>query len=64
MSVADAISLFAFFFVLWKRSIVDSLTFCREEAMKIPDKEARKKTLREIQKQEDCLLHNGDGSTM
>lgn len=64
MSVADAISLFAFFFVLWKRSIVDSLTFCREEAMKIPDKEARRKTLREIQKQEDRLLHNGDGSTM
>lgn len=62
MSVADAISLFAFFFVSWESLIKDSLTYCREEAMKIPDKEKRMKALREIQKEEDRLLKSGVGS--
>jgi len=62
MSVAEALTLFAFFFVQYRQLIKDSLTFCREEAMKIPDKEKRMQTLREIQKQEDLLLmRNGDG---
>lgn len=60
MSVADALSLFAFFFVQYKQLIKDSLIFCREEAMKIPDKDKRMKTLRQIQKQEDLLI-NGVG---
>jgi hypothetical protein len=60
LSVADALSLFAFFFVQHHQLIKDSLIFCREEAMKIPDKEKRMKTLREIQKQEDLLI-NGVG---
>lgn len=61
LSVVDALTLFAFFFVRYRQLIKDSLTFCREEAMKIPDKEERMKTLREIQKQEDLLLKSGDG---
>ena len=62
LSVADALSLLAFFFVQFNQSIRDSLTYCREEAMKIPDKERRMWTLREIQKTEDLLMaRNGDG---
>lgn len=62
LSVAEALMLFAFFFVQYKKLIKDSLISCREEAMKIPDKEKRMQTLREIQKQEDLLLmRNGDG---
>ena len=61
LSVADATSLLAFFFVQWQQLIKDSLTCCREEAMKIKDKDQRMKTLREIQKQEDLLI-NGVGS--
>lgn len=60
MSVVDALSLLAFFFAKYRELIKDSLTYCREEAMKIPDKEKRMKTLREIQKQEDSLI-NGVG---
>lgn len=60
LSVADALSLMAFFFVWYKQLIKDSLTYSREEAMKIPDKEKRRKMLREIQKQEDLLI-NGVG---
>lgn len=64
LSVADTLSLFAFFFVQYRQLIKDSLTYSREEAMKIPDKEKRRKALREIQKQEDLLLRSGDGSPM
>lgn len=60
LSVADALSLFAFFFVQYHQLIKDSLTYCKEEAMKIPDKGKRMKTLREIQRQVD-LLKNGVG---
>lgn len=63
LSVADALSLFAFFFVQYHQLIKDSLTSCREEAMKIPDKEMRRKTLRKIQEQED-LLKSGVGLRM
>ena len=62
LSVADALTLFAFFFVQYRQLIKDSLISCREEAMKIPDKEKRMQTLRAIQKQEDLLLmKSGDG---
>ena len=60
LSVADTLSLFAFFFVQYNQLIKDSLTYCREEAMKIPDKKKRMEALRQIQKQEDSLL-NGVG---
>ena len=63
LSVADALSLIAFFFVQYNQLIKDSLTSCREEAMKIPDKELRRKTLRKIQEQED-LLKSGVGLRM
>ena len=62
MSVADALSLFAFFFAQYRQSIMDSLTYSREMAMKLRDPEKRKRTLRAIQKEEDRLLRGGDGS--
>ena len=64
LSVADALSLLAFFFVWYRQLIKDSLTYSREVAMKLTDPEKRKKTLREIQKQEDRLLKGGDGFQM
>ena len=63
MSVVDALSLLAFFFVQYNQSIKDSLTFCKEEAMKLRDPEKKKRTLRKIQKQE-ALLTNGVGLTV
>lgn len=64
LSVVDAVSLFAFFFVQYKQSIVDSLTYSREMALKLRDPEKKKRMLREIQKQEDLLLRGGDGLRM
>ena len=64
LSVAEAISLFAFFFVLYNQSIKDSLTFCKEEAMKLRDPEKKKRMMREIQKQEALLLKGGGGLRM
>lgn len=63
LSVADALTLFAFFFVQYKALIKDSLTYCREVAMEIADKDKRMKTLRMIQEQED-LLKSGVGLRM
>ena len=64
LSVADAISLFAFFFVQYNRLIKDSLTSCREAAMKLRDPEKKRRTLRELDKQERNLLKNGGGLRM
>lgn len=64
MSVADALTLFAFFFVKYRQLIKDSLTYSREMAMRLRDPEKRKRTLREIQKQEDLLLKGGVGLRM
>lgn len=64
LSVADALSLFAFFFVKYRQSIMDSLTYSREMAMKLRDPEKKKRTLRAIQKEEDRLLRGGDGFPM
>lgn len=61
MSVAEALSLFAFFFVQYKQSIKDSLTYSREMAMRLRDPEKKRRTMREIQKQEDRLMKLGDG---
>lgn len=64
LSVADALSLLAFFFVRYHSLIKDSLTFSKEAAMKLRDTEKKKKILREIQKQEILLSQNGVGSQM
>jgi hypothetical protein len=61
LSVADAISLFAFFFVQYTQSIKDSLTFSKEAAMKLRDPEKKKRVLKEIQKQEQHLKQIGVG---
>lgn len=61
LSVADALSLYAFFFVQYTQSIKDSLTFSKEAAMKLRDPEKRKRVLKEIQKQEQHLKQIGVG---
>ena len=61
LSVADALSLFAFFFVQFRQSIKDSLTFSKEAAMKLRDPEKKKRVLKEIQKQEQHLKEIGVG---
>lgn len=61
LSVADALSLLAFFFVQFRQSIKDSLIFSREMAMKLRDPEKKKRTLRAIQKEEDRLSKLGVG---
>lgn len=62
LSVVDALTLLAFFFVQYRQSIKDSLTYSREMAMKLRDPEKKRRTMREIQKQEDRLMKLGVGS--
>ena len=64
LCVADALSLLAFFFVQYRQSIKDSLTYSREMAMRLRDPEKKRRMLREIQKEEDRLLRLGDGLRM
>lgn len=64
LCVADALSLLAFFFVQYRQSIKDSLTYSREMAMRLRDQEKKRRMLREIQKEEDRLLKLGDGLRM
>ena len=61
LSVADALSLYAFFFVQYTQSIKDSLIYSKEAAMKLRDPEKRKRVLKEIQKQEQHLKQIGVG---
>lgn len=61
LCVADALSLLAFFFVQYRQSIKDSLTYSREMAMRLRDPEKKRRMLREIQKEEDRLLKLGVG---
>ena len=61
LCVADALSLLAFFFVQYRQSIKDSLTYSREMAMRLRDPEKKRRMLREIQKEEDRLLRLGVG---
>lgn len=63
LSVADALSLLAFFFIKYHQSIKDSLISSKEAAMKLRDPEKKKRVLKEIQRQED-LLKGGDGLQM
>lgn len=64
LCVADALSLLAFFFVQYRQSIKDSLTYSRGMAMRLRDPEKKRRMLREIQKEEDRLLKLGDGLRM
>ena len=61
LSVADALSLYAFFFVQFRQSIKDSLIFSKEAAMKLRDPEKRKRVLKEIQQKEEDLKVLGVG---
>ena len=61
LSVADALSLYAFFFVQYMQSTKDSLTYSKEAAMKLRDPEKRKRVLKEIEKQEKHLKILGVG---
>lgn len=62
MSVADGISIAGFFLSWCRKSILNSLAFSKQEAMKIPDRERREKILGEIRHQEEILQPSGDGS--
>lgn len=64
MSVADGVSVAGFFLTWCKRSIKDSLNYCRQEAMMIKDKTKREEILEKIQEQERILETSGDGSPM
>lgn len=61
LSVADALSLYAFFFVQYIQSTKDSLIYSKEAAMKLRDPEKRKRVLKEILKQEKHLKELGVG---
>ena len=61
LSVADTLSLLAFFFIRYHQLIKDSLISSKEAAMKLRDPEKRKRVLKEIQKQEQHLKTLGVG---
>lgn len=64
LSVADVLSLSAFFLGKWVRSIKDSLTFSMSEIKKIPDKEKREELMRMLLQRKTHSQSNGDGSPM
>lgn len=55
MSVTDGISLAGFFLSWCRHSIISSLNFSKQEAMKIPDTKKREKILEKIRRQEELL---------
>ena len=62
LSVADVLSLYAFFLTKWVKSIKDSQTYLDKEIKKIPNKEMREKLMKQMQ--EAMEIHsktNGDG---
>ena len=61
MSVVDALTLFAFFFVQFNQLIRDSLISCKEEARLIPDKKKREQIMKELERTEALLARNGGG---
>lgn len=61
MSVADVLSLTAFFLTSFKELMLNSLTCLRQEAMRIPELERRQMMLQWIKEQEDLLRTGGDG---
>lgn len=49
LSVADVLSLYAFFLTKWVKSIKDSQTYLDKEIKKIPNKEMREKLMKQMQ---------------
>jgi len=62
MTVTDGVTLVGFFLTLFKKLIVDSLHYSREEAERLPKGRKREKILERIKEQETLLGINGDGS--
>lgn len=60
LSVADVLSLYAFFLTKWVKSIKDSQTYLEQEIRKIPNKTMREKLMKQMQTQIHSKL-NGDG---
>lgn len=61
MSVLDGITIAGFFLTWCAQSILSSLNFSKQEAMRIKDKTKREKILQEIARQERILSPNGVG---
>lgn len=59
LSVADVLSLYAFFLSKWVTSIKDSLIFSAKEIQKIPNKEMREKLMKQMEEIHSKI--NGDG---
>ena len=59
LSVADVLSLSAFFLKMWVKSIKDFQIFSIKEIQKIPDKEKRDKLMKQMQEIHSKI--NGDG---
>lgn len=59
LSVADVVSLYAFFLTKWVKSIKDSQTYLDKEIKKIPNKLMREKLMRQVQEMRSKI--NGVG---
>ena len=59
LSVADVVSLYAFFLTKWVKSIKDSQTYLDKEIKKIPNKEMREKLMKQMQEMRSKI--NGVG---
>lgn len=59
LSVADVVSLFAFFLTKWVKSIKDSQTYLDKEIKKIPNKAMREKLMKQVQEMRSKI--NGVG---
>lgn len=55
ISVTDGVSIAGFFLAWCRQSILNSLNFSRQEAMKIPDRGRREEILGKIRRQEEIL---------
>lgn len=64
LSVADVLSLSAFFFKQWLQSINSSLTYSISEIKKIPNKEKRVEMMRELRRMLTPSQQSGDGLQM
>ena len=59
LSVADVVSLYAFFLTKWEKSIKDSQTYLDKEIKKIPNKLMREKLMKQVQEMRSKI--NGVG---
>ena len=59
LSVADVVSLYAFFLTKWVKSIKDSQTYLDKEIRKIPNKAMREKLMKQVQEMRSKI--NGVG---